>query len=157
MRKNRLLLSLTFALTCGAVACGGADDSSLNDSTESLRRGQSGDGGVKGGRRHERDSDADVDEDTDEAARGDGGKGHGRVSQERGDGGQCSRGAGHRGPRRGGKPGADSDEDRGQDEDQDREQDEENDSEDGKGGLSGPKLDGGGRRGGKPGSDAGAP
>lgn len=152
MRKNRLLLSLTFALTCGAVACGGADDSSLNDSTESLRRGQSGDGGVKGGRRHERDSDADVDEDTDEAARGDGGKGHGRVSSERGDGGQCSRGAGHRGSRRGG----DKDEDRGQDEDQDREQDEESD-EDGKGGLSGPKLDGGGRRGGKPGSDAGAP
>ncbi|MEY4514791.1 MAG: hypothetical protein RLZZ450_6913 [Pseudomonadota bacterium] len=150
MRKNRLLLSLTFALTCGAVACGGADDSSLSDSTESLRRG-GGDGGVKAGRGHGRDSDADVDEDTDEAARGDGGRGHDRVSHERGDGGQCSRGAGHHVPGRGGDQG----QGRGRDEDQDDEQDEENDSEDGKGGLSGPKLDGGGPRGGKPGHDAG--
>ena len=145
MRKNRLLLSLMFALTYGAVACGGAEDN-LNDSTESLRRGSAGDGGVRGSKKHEHDSDADVDEDSDESA--DGGKGHDRVSHGRGDGGTCSRGHAVRGGRGNGH----------EDEDQDSKGDEggkdDEDDEGGKGGLSGPRLDGG-IKGSKPGHDAG--
>jgi len=145
MRKNRLVLSLMFALTCGAVACGGAEDN-LNDSTESLRRGNSSsDGGVRGSKKHDHDSDADVDEDSDESA--DGGKGHGRVSHKRGDGGTCSRGHAVRGER-----GRDH-----EDEDSKDDEDEEDDKGDegGKGGLGGPHLDGGIKQPGKPGRDGG--
>ena len=80
MRKNRLLMSLLFALSYGSVACGGADDNSLNDTTEALKRAKLADGGAA----HAHDHSADSDEAIDEAS-SDGGKRH--EHEELGDGG----------------------------------------------------------------------
>jgi hypothetical protein len=88
MHKKRMLMSLMLALSSGAVACGGADDSSVEDSTESLKWGYAADGGSLRGDRG--DSDDDVDEDSEEET-SDGGKRGGKL-HVRGDGG-CSFGA----------------------------------------------------------------
>lgn len=71
MRMNRMSAGLLFALGCALSACGGADQG-VDDSQESLRRGQAADGGS----RAHRDSDKDSDEDAEEALAGDGGKQH---------------------------------------------------------------------------------
>ncbi|MET0287409.1 MAG: hypothetical protein ABW352_23185 [Polyangiales bacterium] len=82
MRMNRSSMGLLFAL--GAlVACSDEGDG-VNDSQESLRRGQLADGGSVQGRR---DRDDDTDEATEEALEGDGGKRRGRDHDE-GDGGK---------------------------------------------------------------------
>lgn len=98
MRKQRLLVTLLFALGAGSLAC---DDSQedLSTSADNLAR-RGGDGGEVRG-----DRDEDSDETVDEAARGDGGRGHhhrkGKKMQRNngrfnhGDGGfDCERGEG---------------------------------------------------------------
>jgi hypothetical protein len=101
MRMNRSSMGMLFAL-CALAACSDEGDG-VNDSQESLRRGQLADGGSVQGRR---DRDDDTDEATEEALEGDGGKRRGHDRDE-GDGGKRGRGrfggyfadGGCRGPR----------------------------------------------------------
>jgi len=80
MRNYRTLISLLFALTCGATACADTDDG-LTDSQDSLRRSHA-DGGS------DDDVSSDADEAADEAERGE---------ARRGDGGRTKRDGGGRG------------------------------------------------------------
>lgn len=140
MRNNRLSMSLIFALSYGAIACGGADESVNENSAESLKRGR-----ADGGSRAHDDADSDTDEAIDEASVDGGKRRRGwDFGDDSADGGDCRRGRGLRGR-------GHQDADRDEASDERSERDERDDD-----GLTGPKLDGGSRRGGRRGVDGGA-
>jgi hypothetical protein len=140
MRMNRLSAGLLFAFGCALAACGGADQG-VDDSLESLRRGQAADGGSSrvrdgGPSRGGHDKDDDTDEAADEALEGDGGKSHDHARDHvDGDGG-C------RGDN---------------DDDVDDEDDEADEAQGGKGGKGGKGERDGGKRGFPFAFDAGTP
>lgn len=144
MRMNRLSAGLVFAFGCALAACGGADQG-VDDSLESLRRGQAADGGSSGARdggpsRGGHDKDDDTDEAADEALEGDGGKSHDHARDDvDGDGG-CHFGRGH-----------------GHDDDDDDVDDEADEAQGGKGGKGGKGERDGGKRGFPFAFDAGRP